>query len=574
MTPATRIGRFEILRELGRGGMGLVLEGRDPHLDRRVALKVLAPHAAHQPEFVERFLREGRLAAALSHPNVVTIYEAGEADGRYYIAMEFVEGSDLAGLLRSRGKLPLPAVLQVLAQAAAALDAAHDRGIIHRDLKPHNLLIDARGRVKVADFGIARALAQAGGTMTGTVLGTPEYLAPEQALGQPVSPRTDIYSLACVTYELLTGEPPFGRAGEGRPSMAVLYAHVNQPPPFAGQHLPELPHAVSRAVQRALAKDPEQRPASASAFLAELRSAVGQGAVIPASAAPPAALMPSVEAIPPGEPRAGEIRINPVDGAEMVWVPPGEFMMGSTPEEISAVLSFARIAVSTFELSMFVNLTANERPAHRVRITRGFWLYRNPVTNGQYGRFCRETGHRAPEVTQDGKTFKPAWADPDLNGDLQPVVGVTWDDAAAYCEWSGGRLPTEAEWEYAARGPESRLWPWGHQAPDASRAVFGFGFVGGKPAAVGGRTAGASWCGALDMAGNVWDWCADWYDENYYGQSPSVDPPGPSNGDARVVRGSDWRVDPYNLHVSWRVSRIPDNRNCDLGFRVARIEVK
>lgn len=224
------------------------------------------------------------------------------------------------------------------------------------------------------------------------------------------------------------------------------------------------------------------------------------------------------------------------DGAELVWIPPGEFEMGASTAEPGE---------------------ADERPVHPVRIRRGFWLYRTEVTNAMYRRFVQEVGHPQPLF----------WRDRRFNQDQQPVVGVTWEDAASYCKWVGGRLPTEAEWEYAARGRDGRRYPWGDTAPSPYLVTSGLPSTTGVPEAVGSHPAGASWRGALDLAGGVCEWCSDWYDPGYYGVSPDVDPRGPSQGTHRVLRGGSWFYLPANLRSNRRDHNDPRTQLSVNGFR-------
>lgn len=266
-----QIGRYRILGRLGDGGMGLVYTALDSQLDRPVALKTLSPHLAADPEFADRFLREARTAAAVSHPNVVTVYEAGTADGHYFLAMELVEGTDLSELIRS-SRPTLPLALRILREVAAGLDAVHAAGIIHGDVKPENILLDARERVKLADFGIARR-ADPGAARSPTTAGTPEYISPEQARGEPLTPASDIYSLACVAYELLCGVPPFGRLEAARPVAQLLRDHVEQPPPSPRRANPRIGRPLEAALLRGLAKKPGDRYHTAG----ELAGALGAG---------------------------------------------------------------------------------------------------------------------------------------------------------------------------------------------------------------------------------------------------------------------------------------------------------
>ena len=268
--PTVFNGRYEVHRQLGRGGMAEVFLARDQLLDRPVAMKVLFPEFATDPSFVERFRREATAAANLNHPNIVGVYDWGEADGTYFIVMEYVDGRTLSDILRAEGPLHPDRVADVGADVAAALGFAHRNGVVHRDVKPGNVLVTATGQVKVADFGIARAItanADEDLTQVGTVMGTATYFSPEQARGDAVDPRSDIYSLGCVLYELLVGKPPFS----GETPVAIAYKHV-QESPVPPRHLnTELPAAMEAIVLKCLAKNPANRYPSAEDLRADLR---------------------------------------------------------------------------------------------------------------------------------------------------------------------------------------------------------------------------------------------------------------------------------------------------------------
>ncbi|HHE73293.1 MAG TPA: hypothetical protein ENL34_13545 [Chloroflexi bacterium] len=260
------LGQYQILEEIGRGGMAVVYKAHQPTLERYVAIKVLPQQFTFDREFVERFLREARAAARLNHPNIVTIHDVGQADGTYYIVMEYLEGPSLADLLRQQRALPPQQAAQIVAQVASALDYAHQQGFVHRDVKPSNILLGAGGVAKLTDFGIVKAAEGTRLTQTGTVLGTPEYMSPEQAKGLGVDRHSDIYSLGVVAYEMLAGRVPF--SGD---TLAVLHAHVYEPP-----DLRALPVGVQGVVSSALAKDPRQRFGSSGAFAQALeRTAAG-----------------------------------------------------------------------------------------------------------------------------------------------------------------------------------------------------------------------------------------------------------------------------------------------------------
>src|SRR5438105_7149311 len=240
--------RYEIKQQVARGGMAEVFLARDLLLDRPVALKVLFPEFAADRSFVERFRREARSAAALNHPNIVSVYDTGEENGTYYIVMEYVEGRTLRDIIRSDGPLLPQRAADIGADIAGALAFAHRHGVVHRDVKPGNVLIDRAGRVKVTDFGIARAGdMQENLTQTGAVMGTATYFSPEQAQGGAIDPRSDVYSLGVVLYEMATGRPPFS----GDSPVAIAYQHVREQPVPPSQHNPDVPPAFEAIVMKA-----------------------------------------------------------------------------------------------------------------------------------------------------------------------------------------------------------------------------------------------------------------------------------------------------------------------------------
>jgi YVTN family beta-propeller protein len=270
----SEVGGYQVDFLLGRGGMGAVYRARDADLGRTVALKVLAPEFAGNERFRERFLRESRLAASLDHPHIVPIFRAGEADGVLFLAMRYVEGTDLSRLVEEEGPLDPGRVVALVEQAASALDAAHEQGLVHRDVKPSNMLIARSGgreHCYLADFGLTKRTGSISGlTATRQVVGTLNYIAPEQIRGGETDARADVYSLACVLHECLTAEPPFERATD----VAVLWAHVHEEPPLITSRRPELPKAVDPVLARGLAKEPGDRYASCGELVAAVRNAL------------------------------------------------------------------------------------------------------------------------------------------------------------------------------------------------------------------------------------------------------------------------------------------------------------
>ena len=257
---------------IGRGGMGVVYRAYDLRLRRTVALKLMAPELAFDQGFRERFSREAELAMSLEHPNVVPIHDAGDIDGRLYLAMRLVEGTDLRALIHAEGPLDSARALAICGQVANALDAAHAKGLVHRDVKPSNVLLDAGEHVYLADFGLTRRLEEQGGPAgERRSVGTPAYLAPEQIEGGPVDGRTDGYSLGCLLYECLTGEAPFAHGSR----LAVAWAHLEEEPPSARQRRPELPAAIDPVIHKAMAKTPEARYATCAALVSAAEGALG-----------------------------------------------------------------------------------------------------------------------------------------------------------------------------------------------------------------------------------------------------------------------------------------------------------
>src|SRR5215472_4597881 len=312
------VAGYRLEELVGRGGMAAVYRAHDERLDRSVALKVLAPRLALDDGFRRRFIRESRVAAAVDHPNIVPIFDAGEAGGYLFIAMRFVQGRDVLTVLREEGSLPADRACHIVTQVAAALDAAHEQGLVHRDVKPANMLRDASGanqpdHVYLSDFGLSKHWVSSSTlTSQGEFLGTMDYVAPEQIEGHPVDGRTDQYALACSAFEMLTGAPPFRR----EETMAIMWAQVSAPPPALTSRRPDLPAAVDPVMAKALAKAPDDRYRTCLEFATALhracaaergaagRGAVGQGAAERGGAGPFAG-EPPADGLPGGDSPAG-----------------------------------------------------------------------------------------------------------------------------------------------------------------------------------------------------------------------------------------------------------------------------
>jgi beta-lactam-binding protein with PASTA domain/predicted Ser/Thr protein kinase len=313
-------GRYRVVRKLGTGGMANVYLAEDQELGRRVAIKMLDDRHAQDEQFVERFRREAKNAAGLSHPNIVSIYDRGEAEGTYYIAMEYLDGRTLKELLVSRGPTPIAVAIDYARQILAALGFAHRHGVVHRDIKPHNVSVASDGRLKVMDFGIARA-GTSQMTETGSIIGTAQYLSPEQAKGAPVGPASDIYSVGVVLYEMLTGSVPF----TGDTPLEIAMKHLSTTPEPPSERRPEVPHELDSIVLRALAKNPTDRYPSAEAMDADLARAARGQAVAPETEEAATQVLRGVGAVTTISSAPTEVVRRPASASPPAYGPPTGF---------------------------------------------------------------------------------------------------------------------------------------------------------------------------------------------------------------------------------------------------------
>jgi len=579
--------RYRIIRQIGGGGQALVYLAEDANLGSLRAIKELTPDPSASPQerqaAYDQFQREARILAGLNHPNLARVWDHFRAGGNAYVVMDYIDGQTLQEIMdQSLRFLPETAVLRWAGQLCDVLDYLHRQHppIIFRDLKPSNVMLDRSDTVKLIDFGIARHF-KAGRTADTMSMGTPGYAPLEQHGQGQTDARSDIYALGATLYHLLTQHEP-----EPAPARVL----PGQPDPLqpARVHNLRIKPATEAALTKAMAMDPNQRFQGAlemkRSLLEGVRRGLEQGAkpffLIAAVAllmvvvwaavrmvtspgltawprpTPMPTAAPTLTPEPPtptnptkAPPTAvpGEERVWEKDGSIMVHVPAGEFLMGSKGEPDAG---------------------DNEYPQHTVYVSE-FWIDKTEVTNEQYHRCVAAGTCQASSYAGDER----------FNGANQPVVVVSWYDAQAYCEWAGKRLPTEAEWEKAARGTDGRKYPWGNNF-DGSKVNFcdvncgvdwkdseandGYQYT----APVGSYPEGASPYGALDMAGNVWEWCQDWYDEDYYASSPQHDPQGPSSGEHRVVRGGSWGHPEAGVRAALRRDGYdPDDRDNILGFR-------
>jgi eukaryotic-like serine/threonine-protein kinase len=586
-----RLGPYRVLKVLGAGGMGMVLQAVDPSLQRQVALKVLRPELAARAEARERFLREARTTAAIEHPNIIHVYQVDQDRNVPFLAMPLLKGESLDARLKHGPRLTITEAVRLGRQIAEGLAAAHEAGLIHRDVKPANLWLEAKtGLIKILDFGLARVAADDGQlTKTGAILGTPAYMAPEQAMGERVDARCDLFSLGAVLYLMLSGERPF----KGQDTMSQLAALATTTPRPVQELNATVPLPLGDLVMRLLAREPSRRPASAR-IVADTLAAIDEGRArlapsdvhspggadsLPTTTLPPwrskrrlsrsrwamwLALSGGAGVIVLGVvlfvlfgPRAGsgnqpapddtppepEKKIANSIGMEFAYIKPGKFLMGSPDNELGHEMQ--------------------DGPQHEVTITKPFYMGVHEVTVGQFREFVKS------------ENYKPAgpWDGPGLpQTEKHPVVNVSWFDAVSFCDWLSKkehhkyRLPTEAEWEYCCRAGTTGMYSFG--SAKADEYAWTMANTRGGANQVGLLKPNA-W-GLYDMHGNAWEWVADNFEADYYQKSPKEDPTGPAAGLSRVVRGGGWGVDIALCSSAHRLTLPPLTCAVIFGFRVLR----
>lgn len=471
------IGRYELIEYLG-GGMAQVYRARDTMLPRTVAVKILSEEGNRDSEVRSRFLVEAQMSSTIVHDNIVRFYDYGEHEGRPFIVMEFLTGQSLKNAITEAKTGDLVNQISTALQVAHALEYIHAQQMIHRDIKPDNVCIDPGGRARLIDFGIAKFLGESR-TRTGMAMGSPQYMAPEQVTGQPLTPATDVYAFGLLCYELFSGTKAITRDT----IESVFYAILNQPLDMEPLIKKNVPAGLQELIRRCTAKNPADRIQNFDLICRELEGYLS-GPTQPNTTKPaPRIVLPQGRALKPAwlgiaaavllacSGLAYKVFHTPsipkefdTPSGKMILVPEGTFLAGADKHPVSV-------------------------PA--------FYLDRTEVSNRVYAQFLHATGHPPPDRFREDR--------PD-----EPVVNVTHFDAQAFAKWAGKRLPTDTEWERAARSVDGRLYPWGND-PDPRKANVNNNPNLPRPGTVQSVYAFSNYAspdGILNLCGNVWEWTA------------------------------------------------------------------
>jgi serine/threonine-protein kinase len=592
-----RLGPYVLLDRLGQGGMGEVFKARHLLLGRLVALKLLNKSYADVDD-KQRFLREIQTTARLSHPNIVHALDAAQVGEQRFLALEFIDGTDLGHFVKARGPLPVAVACEYIRQAALGLQHAFENGLVHRDIKPSNLLVSADGKqVKISDLGLVVSSAERGGTpltRTGVVLGTPDYLAPEQATDARLADiRSDLYSLGCTFYFLLTGQPPFpdGTAIE------KIFKHIQQAPPPIQTLRPEIPAGVAAVVHKLLAKlqdDRYPRPLDLIADLdTEQQATVATPRQLlspePAPAPVPAAPNPTAAPAPAApKPAAAEapqrsravlvgygIAALLLVGAIAFWYGKLPGQRQAKPQEITNSLGMHLVSIPAGELKLDA---PGGGPSRKVVLRRPYFLAVSPTTVAQFRAFTQATHFQTDAEKKDATeshrgaerwdSAKQSWIhDPECNwrnpgwplADDQPVVCVSRLDALAFCLWlarnegKAYRLPSEVELEYA----------WRAGTGDGERPAP---TLGNRPDSVAALPANA-W-GLSGLTGAVWQWCVAYTSPEGAGANRAGSGSDLRNEGLGLIWGGSWTVPPGSGPDARRLEIPTGGRRSDVGFRL------
>jgi formylglycine-generating enzyme required for sulfatase activity len=579
-----RVGKYELEEFLG-GGMSHVYRARDTVIGRTVAVKILTEAGCQDAEAKARFLAEARMAGNISHDNIISIYDFGEDEKQHpFMVMEFLRGEDLRHAIKNGHTGDLRSKLRIALQVARALEYIHTQKIVHRDIKPENIHVNGAGVVKLMDFGIAKTEGLAM-TRAGFVLGTPYYMAPEQVTGQNITEQVDVYAFGVLLFELLTGAKPIA----GDTVERIFYSILNEPLKLEPLYQAGVPQSVCDLVAKCTNKNPADRPQGFAPVCAGLEQMIAtpdavtvlmpdrrdpvpqapqrpQAPPAPPTAAPPQTLAPQPAAASRGwlipalaaavlvvgaglyfalRPHAAESAAGVVPAASTGTVVPGASASAAAKTISTSTGDMILIPAGEFEFG---------EAKHQVPLP-AFYIDKTEVSNAAYAEFCNASGRPLPKGFPKNR--------PD-----DPVGNVTILDAHAFAKWAGKRLPTDKEWEKAARGEDGRAFPWGNQN-DSARANVGTG----KPEPVNSHAEGASPYGALQMVGNVWEFIeklsqpSEEAIENFrikLNPAPRADEPW------YQVRGESFD-DPLAQNVIWDSTTVPARWTApNIGFRCAK----
>lgn len=601
-----QLDKYELEEEIGRGRFATVYRARDTRLNREVALKIIRGNHANDQQFYDHFQKETQIAAALFHPNLITIHNYGSIKGQLFLDMRYIPGMNLRQLIQERNRLKLTEVIDILQQIVSALEYLHKQQLVHRDLRPQNILLQptATGHmVTLTDFGMSHSLAVSRSfTKSTRGVGTPAYEAPEQLNPRrwgPLTTATDTYALTIVAYEMLTGRLPFiGKMVD------ILAAQNNMPPPSPQQFAPDLTDAVVQVLLRGLEKEPAKRYARVGNLWHDLQTALSaqvrfheqrenalqalqkqqwSGAItilqrIQVEFPELTEVLELLATAEAGQHQADLFEQALHHHAAREWHQACQNWLTILREDAyyrqgealhHALIALEQLLQSTTALENDVSkqnqearhiLSEELKTKEMVKIPAGnflygeerqrlhlpdYWLDKTPVTNAEYAQFVAATNHPPPKHWQ-GSLPPEAIVN-------HPVVHVSWFDAREYAAWANKRLPTEQEWEKAARGRDGREYPWGSWQPkrcntsDENRrsttTVMSYSPEGDSP------------YGCADMSGNVWEWTDAWYENNQK---------------MRVLRGGSWSTYGWMARVTNRDPFDPNRKDDDVGFRTAR----
>ena len=554
-----KVGKYTITHKIGEGGMASVYEAVHEKLGTKVAIKILSPILARNPQLRQRFENEANFMASLNHPNITRVLDIEEQDDTLAIVMELLEGEDLDDRVKRTGPLSENEVKVIFIQVLNAFEYAHSKGIVHRDIKPSNIFIDKNDQVKILDFGIAKIFGTGNEmTQTGTQMGTPVYMSPEQVKGdKSIDHRSDIYSLGITLYFLLVGKAPYESAEES--SFEIFTKIVNDPIP----NIPNQPF-FDAIIQKAVEKDRNNRFQEIKEFKNSFETIVSQGNTSQKEYdktiyEEPQKVEVSEEKLPAIKKKRPTKKIVFFSVAGIAALFLGIFLLDDTPKT-PIPIEWIDIPEGTFTMGSPKSeyYHQDNEIQHQVFLS-SFKMSKNEITFAQYDLFCEKTGREKPGDSGWGRGNRP-------------VINVSWEDATAFANWMGCSLPTEAEWEYACRADSKTLFNTGENLTTNQANYDGNYPYNNNPKGNNlqktmpvGSYHSNPW-GLNDMHGNVCEWCSDWFGD--YSSSSQTNPTGASSGSYRVFRGGSWLDYAEECRSENRSTAIPSVQSTFLGFRI------